>query len=556
MCNLVASTIPPLPNDNAIRSKLSWAEILQCAPEKYDECLNNAFRDAHFPESPTMVRNTQNDNSFPEYDERSADLPQNPDGNDDEYNKFRLLPEEPLAREMARAEKALTPEDFVFVEDSRAENGGTDSIEVVQDLLKYLRLDGYATTFEEQGYDNMDSIKGMTHDELVEMMRSVGMMERPGHCHRLNKWHIEQNTQPPTHVDGEAFPGAPVEAYPGYHQFGQSEWTMPSLNDDWMMPHVNDSMMPPGLYPPNDEWMMSPVLYPPNDQQTMPVSYQCWPPVIATYTPNDQGWTSIVRMAKDATGTRRVQGMLTLPWNDHVAHIMEEVTQNLPELMFNPHGIFTVKACFKLVLEPGTPDPALFRNSAFKEVMQHWDHLVAGRQSAFAYKMVMWMIEVLYAQNCQDQLQEVCQKALDSSQQLVTSNYGHLVLQHAVHFTHKALVENASGNQQMWIQLRCAFFDAAVRAWKARDGWDKKTNPASHFINKCLELLASNTKRRDEALNGHRAQVMQAVAEDPGLLNLVALHLSGQFTARRIYELGTSQERRWMEREAPSIHRP
>ena len=49
---------------------------------------------------------------------------------------------------------------------------------------------------------------------------------------------------------------------------------------------------------------------------------------------------------------------------------------------------------------------------------------------------------------------------------------------------------------------------------------------------------------------------MQAVVEDPGLLNLVALHMSGQFTARRIYELGTSQERRWMERVAPSIHRP
>ena len=80
--------------------------------------------------------------------------------------------------------------------------------------------------------------------------------------------------------------------------------------------------------------------------------------------------------------------------------------------------------------------------------------------------------------------------------------------------------------------------------------------PSLYIINKCLELLASNKKSRDEALNGHLAQVMQAVVEDPGLLNIVALHMSGQFTARRIYELGTSQERRWMERKAPSIHRP
>ena len=60
-CNndLETSTIPPSENDTALRSKKSWAEMLGYHREDfirsdaaYDECVKNAFRDAHLLESP------------------------------------------------------------------------------------------------------------------------------------------------------------------------------------------------------------------------------------------------------------------------------------------------------------------------------------------------------------------------------------------------------------------------------------------------------------------------------------------------------------------------
>jgi hypothetical protein len=273
---------------------------------------------------------------------------------------------------------------------------------------------------------------------------------------------------------------------------------------------------------------------------------------------------TIVKMAQDTCGTRRLQHMLEGGLTDHSGQILTEVTQNLTALMFNRNSIWVARSCFKLLLSAsrtlGTSMPEIgqrFTRAACDGVFKHWEELVRGRTSQFSYRMVMWTMEFLYMQKMEGELQKICRNALNFEQQLVSSNYGHHVLQHAVLLTQKALVRSTcSLEKETWGTLRQGFYDATVQALCNKDGWDKQTNPASHFINKCLELLASDPKHKDEALTAHWAQIMRTVRDDDCILGLVAAHSSGQFTARRIYELGSSQERRMMEWQAPTIHRP
>ena len=77
---------------------------------------------------------------------------------------------------------------------------------------------------------------------------------------------------------------------------------------------------------------------------------------------------------------------------------MRVVAKNLCELMFNPNGIFVVKAFFKSSLSTSVPDVGEAEQcsaSACDVVMENWDLLVVGRTSAFSYKMVMWIFEFL-----------------------------------------------------------------------------------------------------------------------------------------------------------------
>ena len=69
-----------------------------------------------------------------------------------------------------------------------------------------------------------------------------------------------------------------------------------------------------------------------------------------------------------------------------------EVTQNLTELMFDPHAIFVIRECFCLVTRYGADDKPEFSNAVCETILEQWESLVLGRKSTFSYKMAMWVI--------------------------------------------------------------------------------------------------------------------------------------------------------------------
>ena len=61
---------------------------------------------------------------------------------------------------------------------------------------------------------------------------------------------------------------------------------------------------------------------------------------------------------------------------------------------------------------------------------------------------------------------------------------------------------------------------------------------------------------RDPDLGAQLQNIMQTVIENHRILWMIAENSSGQFTARRLYELATPRQRRQLERYAPKIHKP
>ena len=73
----------------------------------------------------------------------------------------------------------------------------------------------------------------------------------------------------------------------------------------------------------------------------------------------------------------------------------------------------------------------------------------------------------------------------------------------------------------------------------------------SGLINKCLELLWLDPAADSTAdLKNHRGAIIQTIANDNELLRLICYHPAGKFTARRIYEIGSSRARKMLERQA------
>lgn len=548
------STIPPHRDDVALRRVEPWAEMLQCASSKYEDCLNNALRDAHFIESPltpkqqklyqhlSPTQGLQNSGSM-----SAADDSKN--GEIEPYNLFRLLPEErerQLAYEMQMAEKRMVEslehftqentEDHVYNEEPTATESFfccnpteslNSSMDEVRALLNFLSLGQYAASFEMHGYDSIQSIRGMMLPQLHIVMQRVGM-DKPGHCERLSEWHASQSSHMcADDLSSNGHGSMPYPVYPQQQFAGYpNQWTVEAAAawyaDPWGPCH--------GGY---NTW----------DQ---PSGY------------NTASHMSIIKMAKEHTGTRQVQQMLEPPWTEVHNILLQEISDNLDEFMFNQNAIFVVKACFKLLLDASAPEASEFSSVACTRVMEHWDSLVFGRTSGFSYKIVMWVMEFLYKLCNDDQLTAFCRKALEVAHVLEKSNFGHLLLQHCVLFTQKALMRCSSeteSHHSTWLVLRSGFFDAAIRALSDSNAWDMKTNNASHFINKCLELLASDSRHKALDLVAHRTEIMRTVVEGTILMK-IAIHGSGQFTAKRIYELATSLERRTMEQLAPTIHRP
>lgn len=277
----------------------------------------------------------------------------------------------------------------------------------------------------------------------------------------------------------------------------------------------------------------------------------------------------IVEMAKDPYGTYSVQMMLhkldkhslqNMP-DEHYSGIfvVRAVTHSLAELMFHKHGIFVIESCFRMLLRVDLGQDAdvikAFSGTVCEKVRERWDSLLSVRNEAISYKMVMWTLEFLFLRSMEDEaLREFCERALTSADQLMHSVFGHHVLQHAVLFTQKAVVRRwcsqnprAPSDFAGWIRIRRGFLDYAENALCDEDRWrESPKNPASHFINMCLQLYASDKDRVDTDLTQQRKSIISKVVDDGNLYVLICCHAYGRFTARRLYDLGSSTQRKIM----------
>ena len=99
-----------------------------------------------------------------------------------------------------------------------------------------------------------------------------------------------------------------------------------------------------------------------------------------------------------------------------------------------------------------------------------------------------------------------------------------------------------------WKYIRTGFISAASEALRDHSEWSGFTNNAGHFINKCLELIASDPT--DDELKNHRAVFYKILSEEQPLLCLICRHKSGQYTAKRLYEMGDIYEKNDLAKKA------
>ena len=444
------STIPINEADNALRSRESWAEMLECDAGGYDDCLRDALHDAHFIGNASQPR---------------VQLVHHP-----------------------------------------------------------------AWPMVDRGNDGIDYMRNVTGDRLQSMTDRV-------HVKRLvtsNMWHEggspsigNQWAQPTTC----SFPMDEL-GWQWWHAEGTASWMDGELNAS---PFYGSAWNSSSSYGSERIYWRTRSSH--RDALILCADY--------------------VKMAKDKKKTTDVQNILKAMPRDEYAFsaVMSALTDNLVELMFDRYGIFVVQAGFN-VLMWSEDDPELsmqWETIACDAILKHWDKLILGYLSEITYKNVMWAIEFLYMKSS-DRLQEFCQRAYTSGEELANSKYGQLVLQHGLLFTEKALVRsNCTPQREVWESIRSGFFRVAIEALQNKDAWERKTNTASHFINLCLKLLSAKHPNFGYAsLLSYRRKIIDIVTLDKPLLRLLCQHGSGRYTGRRIYELASPQDRKKLERIAQS----
>jgi len=162
----------------------------------------------------------------------------------------------------------------------------------------------------------------------------------------------------------------------------------------------------------------------------------------------------------------------------------------------------------------------------------------------------MWSLEFSYMLENEEALFELCQRAKENDEKLVWSNYGHLVLQHALLFTQKSLSKSNGLKRTVWYDLRSGLLETAVQALAKKSKWESESTSASHFIHLCIDLIRLDVEERDESLKIYRSQILRTVLDDDELLAWICEHTTGQYTARRIYELGTREEKKKLAQSA------
>ena len=94
------------------------------------------------------------------------------------------------AKDMAveQAKDMSGVKEYVLVDGGQLGSSHSLSMQGVREMLTALNLSQYSDAFEEQGYDDIGSMRAMTSDQLVGVMNRVKMI-KPGHQERLIKWH-------------------------------------------------------------------------------------------------------------------------------------------------------------------------------------------------------------------------------------------------------------------------------------------------------------------------------------------------------------------------------
>ena len=482
------STIPCSSVDNALRSETSWAEMLQCSEEEYEECLSQAFSDARFWE-----------------------------------NDSKLADSEPPAN-TAHTSKICN---------ARIADGNASMHNVQETTLEEWQLAG----------ENPEAFNNHGHDCLTSSIPKMIAGEKPK---KMNN-HVQMGayaSEPPMTQTLEK--GSPQNLLddPAY---GDAWRSMQCMSSSDGYPHAPNYLWCDTTQTGGNAWVPSTGHWP-------------WagnnPDLLYRLDPSTQyaDESHLIGMAKDVYGTRVIQEELSGgQWEELKRYILQVVTKNLRELMFNPNGIHVIKECFRLQLtgnrdigELGTQ----FFGTAHTQIMKEWDSLLWGATSAFTYKIIMWVLEAFHVQFEDKLLLEACKKTQGAAQQLLRSQYGQIVMQHAMLFTQKALCRSTGAEKDEWCDLRNCFFEDAIRALQDRNEWDKKTNPAGHFINLYIECIIVDRKTlwpRDWFLELHRAQIILQTVADPSLFRLICNNKTGQYTARRIYEIAEGKERRKLE---------
>ena len=393
----------------------------------------------------------------------------------------------------------------------------------VWQILEGLGFSDYSSKFEEQGYDDISHLRSMTSAEVDVMMTQV-QMTKPGHRDRFKKWHLAQAATLQTATDEET---GHMHSYP---------------TTDWQQPYQSNYFVD-------------------LTGRHAIAQYQHWLEHLITeflvWHQNDvDTFCTIAHLVLHATrdqhGTRAIQNMIrSRPANDISDFVVEVMTKNVESLIHHPNAIFVFKECLTLAWQfnsiPALGEP--FISKSLSTVMSNWQELVRGRSSGSTYKVVMWMTEFMYIKDKNDNLLTICQKALEEQQHLRRSCKGHHILQHALIFTQKAMMKASTDiRKASWKYMRTGFIIAASEALRDHSEWSGYTNNAGHFINKCLELIASDPT--DGELKNHRAVFYKILSEEQPLLCLICRHKSGQYTAKRLYEMGDIYEKNDLAKKA------
>jgi len=394
-------------------------------------------------------------------------------------------------------------------------------------ILEGLGLSDYSSKFEEQGYDDIYHLRTMTIAEVDAMMTEVEM-SKPGHRGRFKKWHLAQAATLQTAIDEET----------GHmHSYSTSDWQQPYPSSYFVDLTVRHAI---AQYQHWLEYRITEFLW----------LHQNHVDTYCTIAP------LVLRSTREKHGTRAIQNMIrSRPANDNSQLVVEVLANNVETLILHPNAIFVFKECLMLAWQfsniPALAD--LFISKSFSTVMSNWQELVRGRSSGSTYKVVMWMTEFMYIKDHNDNLLTICQEALEDQQHLRRSCKGHHILQHTVLFAQKAMTKASTDiRKASWKYIRTGFITAASEAIRDHSEWSGYTSNACHFINKCLELIASDPT--DDELQNHRAVFYKILSEEQPLLRFICRHKSGQYTAKRLYEMGDIKEKNDLAKEAHRCH--